>query len=328
MLSTLRGQKQFVGGRMKQTAEEAIEQLLKSKSLNALRGDSDEFSFGRIAFGIPALDTLTGGGIPKKRMTLMYGPTNVGKSYLASQVVANVQAEGGIAAWIDTELSWDSGWNERCGVDTTKVIVSQPTNGEEAMDTARELMQAGVDVIVLDSVAGLVPTAVNNEDFSYSPIAWQARFVNSSLPKLLPNLKHGSAFIAINQVRSSMGPVALDNMPGGLAQSFFAHFLLQVRRNGWIKDGNNNVGFDMEIRLRKSKVGGENWRSAVVPFRVDGGIDVMESFIREGIDRKLIKQSGPWYEYRNEKVMGMNGVKKFFTENPQEFLSLQNELTA
>ena len=313
---------------MKQTAEEAIEQLLKSKSLNALRGDSADFSFGRIAFGIPALDTLTGGGIPKKRMTLMYGPTNVGKSYLASQVVANVQAEGGIAAWIDTELSWDSGWNERCGVDTTKVIVSQPTNGEEAMDTARELMQAGVDVIVLDSVAGLVPTAVNNEDFSYSPIAWQARFVNSSLPKLLPNLKHGSAFIAINQVRSSMGPVALDNMPGGLAQSFFAHFLLQVRRNGWIKDGNNNVGFDMEIRLRKSKVGGENWRSAVVPFRVDGGIDVMESFIREGIDRKLIKQSGPWYEYRNEKVMGMNGVKKFFTENPQEFLSLQNELTA
>ena len=313
---------------MKQTAEEAIEQLLKSKSLNALRGDSDEFSFGRIAFGIPALDTLTGGGIPKKRMTLMYGPTNVGKSYLASQVVANVQAEGGIAAWIDTELSWDSEWNEKCGVDTTKVLVSQPTNGEEAMDTARELMQAGVDVIVLDSVAGLVPTAVNENDFSYSPIAWQARFVNSSLPKLLPNLKHGSAFIAINQVRSSMGPVALDNMPGGLAQSFFAHFLLQVRRNGWIKDGNNNVGFDMEIRLRKSKVGGENWRSAVIPFRVDGGIDVMESFIREGISRKLIKQSGPWYEYRNEKVMGMNGVKKFFIENPQEFLSLQNELTA
>ena len=313
---------------MKQTAEEAIEQLLKSKSMNILRGDSDDFSFGRIAFGIPALDTLTGGGIPKKRMTLMYGPTNVGKSYLASQVVANVQAEGGIAAWIDTELSWDSGWNERCGVDTTKVIVSQPTNGEEAMDTARELMQAGVDVIVLDSVAGLVPTAVNEQDFSYSPIAWQARFVNSSLPKLLPNLKHGSAFIAINQVRSSMGPVALDNMPGGLAQSFFAHFLLQVRRNGWIKDGNDNVGFDMEVRLRKSKVGGENWRSAVVPFRVDGGIDVMESFIREGITQKLIQQSGPWYTYRNEKVMGMNGVKKFFTENPQEFLSLQNELTA
>ena len=325
----MRGQKQFIGGQLvKQTNEEAIQQLLKSKSLNLMRGDSDDFSFGRIPFNIPALDNLTGGGIPKKRMTIMYGPTNVGKSYLASQVVANTQKAGGIAAWIDTELSWDSDWVERCGIDSAKVLVSQPTSGEEAMDTARELMRAGVDVIVLDSIAGLVPTAVHDEDFSYSPMAWQARFVNSSLPRLLPNLKNGSSFIAINQVRSSMGPVALDNMPGGIGQAFFAHFLLQVRRSGWIKEGNDNVGFDMEVRLRKSKVGGENWRSAVVPFRVEGGIDVMESFIREGIDQKLIKQSGPWYEYETEKVMGMNGIKKAFLENPNLLESLKNELTA
>ena len=312
---------------MKETSEQAVEKLLSSKSLNLLRGDSDEFSFGRIAFGIPALDTLTGGGIPKKRLTLMYGPTNVGKSYLASQVVANIQKEGGIAAWIDTELSWDPKWVEKCGIDCSQVMVAQPTNGEEVMDTARELMRAGVDVIVLDSIAGIVPTAVQNEDFSYSPIAWQARFINSALPKLLPNLKHGSAFIAINQVRSSMGPVALDAMPGGMAQSFFAHFLLQVRRNGWIKEGTDNVGFDMEIRLRKSKVGGENWRSAVVPFRVEGGIDVVESYIREGVARRLVKQAGPWYTYGEHKVMGLNGVKKFFLENPSEFETLKNELT-
>ena len=302
---------------MEKTNEEAIETLLKSKNLNLMRGDSDDFSFGRIPFNIPALDNLTGGGIPKKRMTIMYGPTNVGKSYLASQVVANTQKAGGIAAWIDTELSWDSDWVERCGIDSAKVLVSQPTSGEEAMDTARELMRAGVDVIVLDSIAGLVPTAVHDQDF-----------VNSSLPRLLPNLKNGSSFIAINQVRSSMGPVALDNMPGGVGQAFFAHFLLQVRRSGWIKEGNDNVGFDMEVRLRKSKVGGENWRSAIVPFRVDGGIDVVESFIREGIDRKLIKQSGAWYEYNEQKVMGMNGIKTVFNENPKMFAQLQNELTS
>ena len=313
---------------MKKTAESAVEALLKNKALNLRRGDSDEFSFGRIAFGLPALDTLTGGGIPRKRMTIMYGPTNVGKSYLASQVVANVQKEGGTAAWIDTELSWDANWVAICGIDFSNVMVAQPTKGEEALDTARELMRAGVDVIVLDSIAGLVPTAMHDEDFSYSPMAWQARFVNSSLPKLLPNLKHGSAFIAINQVRSSMGPVALDNMPGGLGQAFFAHFLLQVRRNGWIKEGNNNVGFDMEVRLRKSKVGGENWRSATVPFRVEGGIDVVESFIREGIDRKLIKQAGPWYEYNENKVMGMNGIKKVFLDSPETFEQLQNELAS
>ena len=313
---------------MKNSAEDVIESLLQNKTMNLRRGDSDDFSFGRIPFNIPVLDNLTGGGIPKKRMTILYGPTNVGKSYLASQVVANAQRNGGTTAWIDTELSWDSAWVEKCGIDSSKVMVAQPINGEEAMDTARELMRAGVDVIVVDSIAGLVPTAVHDEDFSYNPMAWQARFVNSSLPRILPNLKHGSALVAINQVRSSIGPVALDNMPGGLAQAFFAHFLLQVRRSGWIKEGTTNVGFDMEVRLRKSKVGGENWNSATVPFRVEGGIDVTESYIRDGIEAKLITQSGPWYAYKEQKAMGLNGVRKLFTENPDLFEVLKSELAA
>ena len=311
---------------MKQNAEEAIAQLLKNnKSLQ--RGNSESFGYSRIPFNIPALDKLTGGGIPKKRLSLIYGPTNVGKSYLASQIVANAQKEGGVVAWIDTELSWDSKWSEKCGIDTNNIVVSAPTNGEEALDTVRDLMQAGVDVIVLDSIAGLVPTTVAEEEFSYNPMAWQARFVNSALPKLLPNLQHGSALVAINQVRASMGPVALDNMPGGMAQAFFAHFLLQVRRSGWIKEGNDNVGFDMEVRLRKTKVGGENWQSATVPFRVEGGIDIAESYIREGIERKLITQGGAWYTYKDTKAMGMNGLKKAFLENPKIFKELQNQLT-
>ena len=314
---------------MKATAEDVITSLLDDKNLNLFRGNSTEFSFGRIPFNIPALDNLTGGGIPKKRMTIMYGPTNVGKSYLASQVVANVQLNNGSAAWVDTELSWDGKWMDKCGIDTETILVSQPANGEEALEPVRTLMKAGVDIIVLDSIAGLVPITVSNEEFSYNPMAWQARFVNSSLPKLLPNLKHGSAFIAINQVRSSIGPVALDNMPGGLAQAFFAHFLLQVRRKGWIEDGKDKekVGFDMEVRLRKSKVGGENWKSAIIPFRVEGGIDVVESYIREGLQKKLIKQAGPWYEYQGQKVMGLNGVKKFFSENEKLFETLKYELT-
>ena len=189
-------------------------------------------------------------------------------------------------------------------------------------------MQAGVDVIVLDSIAGLVPTTVAEEEFSYNPIAWQARFVNSSLPKLLPNLQHGSALVAINQVRASMGPVALDNMPGGMAQAFFAHFLMQVRRSGWIEENKQRVGFDMEVRLRKTKVGGENWRSATVPFRVGGGIDIVESYIREGVERKLIIQGGAWYTYKENKVQGLNGLREFFTENETLFKELQDELTS
>ncbi len=312
---------------MKQTAEDAIKQLLKNKDLNLQLGNSNSFDYGRIPFNIPVLDKLTGGGIPKKRFTLIYGPTNVGKSYLASQVVVNAQKEGGLAAWIDTELSWDSDWMAKCGVDTSSILVSQPTHGEVALETIRALMDNGVDIIVLDSIAGLVPTDMAEKEFGYSPMAWQARFVNSSLPKLLAHLHHGSAFVAINQVRASLGPVALDNMPGGVAQSFFAHFLMQVRRHGWIKENDTNVGFDMEVRLRKTKVGGENWKSAIVPFRVSGGIDVLESYIREGIAQKIISQSGAWYTYKDTKAMGLNGIKKFFLENEKAFEELKSELT-
>ena len=138
---------------MKRNAEDAIEQLLSKKDLNLFRGNSEAFAYERIPFGIPALDNLTGGGIPKKRMTLLYGPTNVGKSYLASQIVTNAQSTGGSAGWIDTELSWDSVWMGKCGVDTTRIAVAQPTNGEDALSIAREMMQVGVDVIVLDSIA-------------------------------------------------------------------------------------------------------------------------------------------------------------------------------
>jgi len=315
---------------MKNTADEVIAQLLGDKKLNLQRGNSESFDFTRIPFGIPALDKLTGGGIPKKRMTIMYGPTNVGKSYLASQVVASVQRDGGTAAWIDTELSWDSKWVEKCGIDSERMLVSQPTSGEEALGTIKELMRAGIDVIVLDSIAGLVPSAVqdNEKGFEFSPMAWQARFVNSALPRLLPNLKSGSAFIAINQVRSSIGPVALDTMPGGLAQGFFAHFLLQVRRSGWIEEPKGTkVGFDMEVRLRKSKVGGENWSNAIVPFRVDGGIDVLESYIREAIQQKLITQKGAWYDYEGIKAMGMNGLKTQLLDNPTLVEKLKADVT-
>jgi recombination protein RecA len=312
---------------METDSEKIIEDLLKNKKLNLFRGDDSAFEYSRIPFNIPALDRLTGGGIAKKRLTLIYGPTNVGKSYLASQICVNVLKSGGQAAWIDTELSWDSDWMARCGVDTTKIIVGQPESGEEAMDTIRTLLDASFDLVVLDSIAGLVPHKNLEEDFSFNPMAWQARFVNSSLPKILPSLSNGGALVAVNQVRSSIGPVALDNMPGGLAQSFFAHALLQVRRKGWIEDKGEKVGFDMEVRLRKTKIGGENWSSATVPFRVDGGIDILESYIREALGKKLITQAGPWYTYKEQKHMGLNGIKKVFLEDEILFEELKESVT-
>jgi len=320
---------------LKHTAEDVINQLLGDKDLDLRRGSSSEFSYGRIPFGIPALDRLTGGGIPKKRMTILYGANNVGKSYLASQVCKNIQLEGGTAGWIDTELSWDTEWMAKCGVDTDSILVAQPTTGEKAFGIARRMMQAGVGVIVLDSIAGLVPSAVLDpaktktveEEFSYNPMAWQARFINSSLPRLLPNLQEGSAFVAINQMRTGLGKVALDTMPGGLAQTFFAHFLLQVRRVGWLETSDKEkIGFDMEIRLRKTKVGGENWKSAIVPFKVDGGIDIIESYMRDGLAEGLIDKKGAWYTYKEQRAQGMNGLKTLMVNNEALFATLVAEL--
>ena len=288
-------------------------------------GSSDDFQYERISFGIPALDKLLGGGIPKKRLTLLTGQSNAGKSYLASQAVVNVQKAGGTAVWLDSEMSWDSGWMQKCGVDTDNVLLSQPLTGEEAFNTVRDLMIDGVDLIVLDSIAGLVPSAVHDEDFSYNPMAWQARLVNTSLPRLFPHFKHGSALMVINQVRSSMGPVALDAMPGGVGQVFFSHMILQAKRSGWIEENKEKVGFDIEVRLRKTKAGGMPFDSCTIPFRLDGGFDMIETWIREALDMGIVKQAGPWYELPEvgEKLMGLNNVKTFYIDNPDKFESLK-----
>jgi len=313
---------------MKDTAKDVIDEILGNKKLNVKRGNSEELGYDKIPFGIPALDKLTGGGIAKKRITLLYGPPNVGKSFLASQIAVNAQSGGGIVGWVDTEQSWDSKWMAKCGLETENVLVSQPTTGEEAFETVREMMDNGVDLVVLDSMAGLVPSAVYEETFGYNPMAWQARFVNSSFPKILPHLKKGSALVLINQIRSSLGPVSIDAMPGGLAQTFFAHSLLQVKRDGWIEEPKGiKVGFDMDIRMRKTKIGGEHWNSVKIPFRIEGGIDVVESFIREALTQDLIQQRGAWYMYGEEKMQGMNGLKHFFLENPSRFDELKANVT-
>jgi recombination protein RecA len=304
----------------------SIEDLLKNEPL-LKRGSDESFLYSRIPFGIPVLDELTGGGIPKKRITLLIGPTNVGKSYVASQAVASAQRAGDSAAWIDMELSWDAEWMARCGVDTDSIVVAQPTTGEEAFDLAKKLLRSGIGIIVLDSVAGLVPSNVEEESFSYNPMAWQARFVNQSLPKILPALQHGSAFILINQLRSSLGPVALANMPGGVAQGYFSHFILGVRRAGWIDDGDaKRVGFEMEITCKKSKVGGEVYKSCSVPFRLEGGIDMIEVVIREALLKNKMKQSGAWYKLGEDKFMGMTKLKTHFIENPESLKALEKEV--
>ena len=297
------------------------------KEIDGLKLASDtDFDYTRIPFNIPTLDELLGGGVPKKRFTIFEGPTNCGKSYLASQLVRSVQESGGIAGWIDTEMTLDKAWMTECGVDINKLVVYQGSTGEKAFEATRKLMQAGIDLAVIDSLAGVVPSNVLNEGFDYNPMAWQARFINQSMPRLVDELHHGTALVAINQVRSSMGPVSLDTMPGGMAQVFFAHMILQVRRAGWIEEGGKKSGFDMKVVVKKTKVSSEAFDEVTIPFRLSGGIDAMEIDLREAIEFKVIKKSGGWLKYGDKSHMGMNGIKAWFKENPKRFEEMKNEL--
>jgi len=298
----------------------SIESILKKYDGLLERGDSETFKYTRIPFDISPLDILIGGGIPRKRITIFTGKSNTGKSFLASQVVKSVQKMGGIAAWIDTEISWDDIWMTKCGVDCNKLLLSQPTTGEEALDLIRGLMNDGIDLIVLDSVAGLVPSAVQEESFSYNPMAWQARFINQSLPKLLSSLKYGSALIAINQLRSSIGPFSSAPMPGGVGQTYFSHGILETRRAGWIEEHGEKVGFDINIIFRKSKTGGLVYQSCTVPFKLEGTFDILEVYIREALASDIIVKSGSWFQisWNGHREHGQNGLHDYFLSNPEE----------
>ena len=302
-----------------------VEELIKKHSGTLDYGNSEIFTYERIPFGIPALDKMLGGGIPNKRLSIFAGASNAGKSYLAMQAVVQVQKRGGTAVWIDAEMSWDAEWAEKCGIDVESILVVQPPNGEEAFDVMESLMIDQVDLIVLDSIAGLVPKAITEEDYDHNPMAWQARFMNRSLPRIIPHLKHGSAVIFINQMRAGIGPIDfLQRMPGGQGQGFFSHLVLEVRRNGWITEKEVKVGFDVQIRNRKAKINSVHQGSCIVPFKFGGGFDMVETYVREAMTHGFVTKGGSWYYLPDmeEALQGMGSVKEHYVEKPEAFTML------
>jgi recombination protein RecA len=315
--------------KIKSEHKATIDELIKKHSGSLDFGNSELFLYERIPFGIPALDKMLGGGVPKKRLSIFAGASNAGKSYLAMQAVVQIQKTGGSVVWIDAEMSWDAEWAEKCGIDVDKILVVQPPNGEEAFDLMESLMIDRVDLIVLDSIAGLVPKAITEEDYDHNPMAWQARFMNRSLPRIIPHLKHGSAVIFINQMRAGIGPIDfLQRMPGGQGQGFFSHLVLEVRRNGWITEKDVKVGFDVQIRNRKAKINSVHQGDCIVPFKFGGGFDIIETYIREAISHDLVSKSGSWYSIpdTDESFQGMGSVKEYYVQNPDAFNKLTEQI--
>lgn len=225
-----------------------IDQMLKEGLI--YKGSDPRLHHDRISTGFANLDALLGEGIMRGRFYLVTGDTSVGKTVLCQEIgkeVHNIIPDS-LIAYIDLEYCYDMEWWRQVGVDVDRVLVSQPESGEKAVDVVIALIESGVQLIIIDSIAGLLPAALMEENADYNPMAAVARLLAINLPKIVNKAsKHDCIVIGINQVRSSMKLYEEESYPGGKAQKFYSSSTLRLRNGGWIKEGDKRVGFAVEI---------------------------------------------------------------------------------
>ena len=274
-----------------------------------------------IPTGSLALDTALGiGGVPRGRIVEVYGPESSGKTTLALHIVANAQKNGGVAAFIDAEHALDPVYARKLGVDTDALIVSQPDNGEQALEIADMLIRSGaLDVIVVDSVAALVPKAEIDGDMGDSHVGLQARLMSQALRKMTGALSQaGTTAIFINQLREKIG-VFFGNpetTTGGKALKFYASVRMDIRRVSTIKEGEEAVGNRTKVKIVKNKMA-PPFKTAEFDVLYGEGISTEGSVIDMGLQAEVIKKSGSWFTYEGEQLgQGRENVRKFLKDNP------------
>jgi recombination protein RecA len=274
-----------------------------------------------ISTGSVSLDYALGiGGVPRGRVIEIFGPESSGKTTLALQVIAEAQKTGGMAVFVDAEHALDAQYAKKLGVDLDNLLVSQPDNGEQALEIVETLVRSGgVDVVVVDSVAALVPRAEIEGEMGEAQMGLQARLMSQALRKLTGIVaKSKTSLIFINQLRDKIGVMfgSPETTTGGRALKFYASVRIDIRRIGAIKDGDVVVGGRTRVKVVKNKV--------APPFR-EAEFDVMygEGISREGdlldlaVDKKIVEKSGTWFAFGGERLgQGRENVKQFLKENP------------
>jgi recombination protein RecA len=274
-----------------------------------------------IPTGSIALDVALGiGGLPRGRVIEIFGPESSGKTTVALHAVANAQAAGGVAAFIDAEHALDPEYARSLGVDTDQLLVSQPDNGEQALEIADMLIRSGaLDIIVIDSVAALVPRAEIEGEMGDSHVGLQARLMSQALRKLAGALNNsGTTAIFINQLREKIGVMfgSPETTTGGRALKFYASVRLDVRRIETLKDGTDAVGNRTRIKVVKNKCA-PPFKQAEFDIVYGEGISREGSLIDVGVEQGLIKKSGAWYTYESDQLgQGKENVRSFLRDNP------------
>ncbi len=285
-------------------------------------GDNKIEPIEYISTGSIGLDTALGiGGLPKGRVVEIYGPESSGKTTLALHAVAAAQRAGGIAAIIDAEHALDRFYAAKLGVDIENLLVSQPDNGEQALEIADNLIRSGaIDIIVIDSVAALVPKAEIEGEMGDSKMGLQARLMSQALRKLTGTIsKTGCCCIFINQLREKIGVMFgnPETTTGGNALKFYASVRLDIRRTGQIKDGDEVTGNRVKVKVVKNKVA-PPFRIAEFDIMYGQGISKVGEIIDIGVDYEIIKKSGSWFSYNDTKLgQGRDAVKQLLLDNPE-----------
>lgn len=285
-------------------------------------GDQAVESIEAISTGSISLDIALGiGGVPKGRIIEIYGPESSGKTTLATHIIAEAQRKGGIAAFIDAEHAFDKFYARKLGVDVDNLLISQPDNGEQALEIADNLIRSGaIDVIVIDSVAALVPKAEIEGEMGDSRMGLQARLMSQALRKLTGTIsKTGCCCIFINQLREKIGVMFgnPETTTGGNALKFYASLRLDIRRTSQIKDSDEVSGNRVKVKIVKNKVA-PPFRLAEFDIMFGEGISKTGEIIDLGVDFNIIKKAGSWFSYGDTKLgQGRDAVKQLLLDNPE-----------
>jgi recombination protein RecA len=275
-----------------------------------------------ISTGSLGLDLALGGkGIPRGRVVEIYGNEASGKTTIALHCIASVQKQGGVAAFIDAEHALDPSWAKKIGVNLEELLISQPSYGEEALRIAEMLVKSNaVDLIVIDSVAALVPKNELNNEIGEPSVGMQARLMSQALRVLNPAIsKTRTCLIFINQIRQKIGVMYgnPETTTGGLALKFYASVRLEVRKSTMIKDGDDPIGSEVKVKVVKNKVA-PPFRTAEFSLMHDRGIDLEEDVLKIAVDDEIVAKSGAFFSYKDQRLgQGKDNAKVFLREHPE-----------
>jgi len=312
-----------------------LDKLEKSYGKGAVMklGDSIVEPLDSISTGSLGLDIALGiGGVPKGRVVEIYGPESSGKTTLATHIIAEAQKKGGVAAFIDAEHAFDKYYASKLGVDIDNLLIAQPDNGEQALEIADNLIRSGaIDVIVIDSVAALVPKAEIEGEMGDSKMGLQARLMSQALRKLTGTIaKTNCCCIFINQLREKIGIMFgnPETTTGGNALKFYASVRLDIRRTSQIKDSDEVSGNRVKVKIVKNKVA-PPFRIAEFDIMFGEGISKVGEIIDLGVDFNIIKKAGSWFSYGDTKLgQGRDGVKRILLDNPDLMDELERKIRA